>query len=131
MTREFNINYRACIGSFIDLLSTRVDLSFEVHKLGKFSSNHGRLNFEGLIHILKYTRDNKTLGLKYYAYMNDAPVTDLLRQSSIKTENHLMAFFILVGNIFQTLAEVQEHKFYFIKVGQLTMAHMLQDQFLN
>ena len=24
--------------------------------------------------------------------MNDAPVTDLLRQASIKTENHLMAF---------------------------------------
>ena len=24
--------------------------------------------------------------------MNDAPVTDLLRQSSIKTENHLVAF---------------------------------------
>ena len=25
--------------------------------------------------------------------MNDAPVTDLLRQASIKTENHLMAFY--------------------------------------
>ena len=36
--------------------------------------------------------DNKTLGLKYYADMNDAQVTDLLRQASIKTENHLMAF---------------------------------------
>ena len=32
------------------------------------------------------------MGLKYYADMNDAPVTDLLRQDSIKTENHLMAF---------------------------------------
>ena len=32
------------------------------------------------------------MGLKYYADINDAPVTDLLRQSSIKTENHLMAF---------------------------------------
>ena len=29
--------------------------------------------------------------LKYYADMNDAPVTDLLRQSTINTENHLMA----------------------------------------
>ena len=27
-----------------------------------------------------------------YADINDAPVTDLLRQASIKTENHLMAF---------------------------------------
>ena len=33
------------------------------------------------------------MGLKYYAGMNDAPVTDLLRQASIKTENHLMDFY--------------------------------------
>ena len=36
-TREFNIHYRACTGSLIYLLSTRVDLSFAVHKLEKFS----------------------------------------------------------------------------------------------
>ena len=35
---------------------------------------------------------NNTLGLKYYADMNDAPVSDLLRQAIIKTENHLMNF---------------------------------------
>ena len=40
-----------------------------------------------------YIRDNKTLGLKYYADMNDAPVTDLLRQANIKTKNQLMAFY--------------------------------------
>ena len=39
-----------------------------------------------------YIRENKTFGLKYYADLNDAPVTDLLRQSSIKTKNHLMDF---------------------------------------
>ena len=32
------------------------------------------------------------MGLKYYADLNDAPVTYLLRQSNIKTKNHLMAF---------------------------------------
>ena len=36
LTREYNIHYRACIGSLIYLLSTRVDLSFAVHKLAKF-----------------------------------------------------------------------------------------------
>ena len=35
-TREFNIRYRACIESLIHLLSTRVDLSFALHKLVKF-----------------------------------------------------------------------------------------------
>ena len=50
--------------------------------------------------------DNKTLGLKYYADMNDVPVTDVFRQASIKTENHLMDFSFLVRKIVQTLAEV-------------------------
>ena len=37
LTRELNIHYRACIGSLIYLLSTRVDLIFSVHKLSRFS----------------------------------------------------------------------------------------------
>ena len=64
LTREYNIHYRACIGSLIYLFSTRVVLSFEVHKLAKFSANSGKLHFEGLIHLLGYIRYNKTLGLK-------------------------------------------------------------------
>ena len=32
LTREFNIHYRACIGSLMYLFSTRVDLSFSIHK---------------------------------------------------------------------------------------------------
>ena len=70
-----------------------MDLSFSVCKLAKFSANPGKVHFEGLIRLLRYIRDNKTLGLKYYADINDAPVTDLLRQASIKTKNELMAFF--------------------------------------
>ena len=89
LTREFNIHYRACIGSLIYLLYTRLDLSFALQKLAKFSENAGKVHFEGLIHLLRYIRDNKTLGLKYYADLNDASVTDLLRQANIKTKNHL------------------------------------------
>ena len=92
LTREYNILYRACIGSLIYLFSTKVDLSFSVHKLAKFSENPGKIHFEGLIHLLRYIRDNKTLGLKYYANLNDVPVPDLLRQANIKTKNHLMDF---------------------------------------
>ena len=87
LTREFNIHYRDCVGSLIYLLSPRVDLSFAVQKLAKFSSNPDKLHFEGLVHLLSYIRDNKNLGLKYYADMNDAPVSDLLIQASIKNEN--------------------------------------------
>ena len=42
-----------------------------------------------------------------------------------------MAFFILVGKIVQTMEEVQEHILFYIKVGQLPMAHMFQDQLPN
>ena len=56
-----------------------MDLSFAVHKLAKFSANPVKVHFEGLVHILKYIRDNNTFGLKYYADMNDAPVSDLWR----------------------------------------------------
>ena len=63
-----------------------------MHKIAKFSANPGEVKFEGLVHLLRYIRDNTTLGLKYYADLNDAPVTDLLRQANIKTKNHLMDF---------------------------------------
>ena len=63
-----------------------------MHKLEKFSSNPRKVHFEVFVHLLRYIRYNNTLGLKYYADMNDAPVSDLLRQASIKTENQLMDF---------------------------------------
>ena len=53
LTREFNIHYRACIVLLIYLLSTRVYLSFAVHKLAKVSSNPGKVHFEGLVHLLR------------------------------------------------------------------------------
>ena len=44
LTREFNIHYRSCIVSLIYLLSTRLYLSFAVHKLAKFLSNPGEVH---------------------------------------------------------------------------------------
>ena len=106
-------------------------MSFAVHKLAKFLANPGKVHFEGLIHLLGYIRENKTWGLKYYADLNDATVTDLLRQASIKTKNHLMDFSDSSWQYFQTLEELQEHVLFSIKVGYLTMAHMLQYQLHN
>ena len=39
LTKIYNIHYRACIGSLIYLFSTKVALSFAVHKLETFSAN--------------------------------------------------------------------------------------------
>ena len=68
-------------------------LRFAVHKLAKFQKTLVNYTFEVLVHLLRYIRDNKTLVLKYFADMIDAPVLDLLRQASIKTENRLMDFY--------------------------------------
>ena len=92
LTREFNIQYRAHIGSLIYILSKRVKLGFAVQKLAKYSANPGNVHFEELVHLLRYIRDSKTLVLKYYVDTNDEPVTDLLRQASIKTEKYLITF---------------------------------------
>ena len=73
------------MGLLIYLFSTRVDLCFSVHKLEKFSLGPGKVNFESLVHNLRYIRDNNNLGLKYYAKIEDSPLSDLLRQVSIKT----------------------------------------------
>ena len=63
-----------------------------MHKLAKFSSNPGKVHIEVLVHLLRYVSCNNTLGLNYYADMNDAPVSDLLRRASINTENQLIYF---------------------------------------
>ena len=68
-------------------------LSFAVHKLATFSANPGKVHSEVLVHFFRYISYNKTLGLKYYADLNDAPVTDILRQANINTKNHLMDFY--------------------------------------
>ena len=36
--------------------------------------------------------ENKNLRLKYYVNINDAPISYLLIQAGIKTDNHLMEF---------------------------------------
>ena len=63
---------------------------FSVNKLKRVSSDTGRLHFKVLVHLLRYIRYNKNLGLIYYANIEDAPLSYPLRQAVIKTENQLM-----------------------------------------
>ena len=69
-----------------------MSFSFVVDKLANFSSNPGKVQFEVLVHLLRLIGYKKTLILNYYADINDVPVSDLLRQAIIKTDNHLMDF---------------------------------------
>ena len=74
------------------MLYKRVDLSFAVHKLEIFSSNPSKVNFEGLVNLLRYIRGNKTLGLKYFDEIKYAPLSELLRQYRNINENKFMVF---------------------------------------
>ena len=69
-----------------------MDLCFEVHKLANFSPNPVKVNFEGFVQLLRYIKDIMNVGLRYYAKIRDAPLSDILRQARIKTENQLMVF---------------------------------------
>ena len=76
------------MGSLNYLLSTILYLCFAVHNLGFFSSNTGRVHFEGLVNLLRYIRYNNNLELKYYSKIDDAPLPDLFRQASIKADDN-------------------------------------------
>ena len=67
-----------------------MDLCFSVNKLEKFSSNTGRLHFDGLVHLLRHIKDNKNLGCIHDSNIDNAPIYDLLRQSRINYDNQLM-----------------------------------------
>ena len=69
-----------------------MDFIFSVHKFAKFSSNPGKVHFEVLVHLLRYIRYNNSFGLKFYDDMKDAPLSYLLIQASINTENKFNSF---------------------------------------
>ena len=75
-----------------------MNLCFKVHNLEKFSSNLGKVHFEGLVHLLRYIRDSNNLGLGYNAKTEDVPRHDLMRQDSIYINNKLM---VLSDSIWQ------------------------------
>ena len=62
--------------------------------------------------------------------MKDAPVSEMLIQASINTDNQLMNLF---GSSYKDSLETGRSTgsyIIFIKVGQLSMAHMFQYKFL-
>ena len=70
-----------------------MDFYFILLKLAKFSSNTGKILFEGLIHLFIYIRNNTNLGLIYSDKIEDKPLSDLLKQSIIITDNQLMVLY--------------------------------------
>ena len=61
----------------------------------------------------------------------DAPLSDLLKQHIIKTENQLMDFSDSIPQYFPDTGRITEIYMIFYQGGKFTMAHMFQDQLLN
>ena len=83
LSEEYRIDYPSAIGSLIYLLNTRPDLTFAVTKLAKYMKLSGRNHFMGVIHKLKYVRDNNSLGLKYFHLWNDSPIYKVLKNNDL------------------------------------------------
>jgi hypothetical protein len=85
----YNIDFASCIGSLIYLGMTRTDITYAVNKLAKYTRKPGQKQFEALLHLLRYLRDNNNLGLRYYSSVQDAPITQMLIGQNIN-DNHLL-----------------------------------------
>ena len=117
--RYCNIHYIACVGSLVYLLSKRVDLWFSVHKLEKFLSNPGKVHFECLVKLLRYIGENNNLGLIYYDKIEYAPLSGLLRQDTINTENQLMGLSDSIWQDFPDTVRSTGAYIFFNKVGPI------------
>ena len=100
-------------------------------KYVKVSSNPGKVRFGGFVNFLIHIKDSKRLGLKIYSNIEDAPLSDILRQASIKNENQLMVLSDLSRQDFLDTRRSTRAYIVFFKVDQLSIAHMFQVQLLN
>ena len=64
--------------------------------MAKFSSNTGKVKFEDFLYLLRYIRNRKNLGLKYYANIEYETIYYVLRKITIKTEKKLMVFSVSI-----------------------------------
>ncbi len=67
---------------------TRMDIVYAVNKLAKYTQKTGKAHFGVFIHLLRYLRDNKFHGLRYYSNIKEAPLTRMLRDQNI-SQRHL------------------------------------------
>ena len=71
------------------------------------------------------------MGLKYYDSIKDSPLSDLLRKDILNTENTLVAFSDSSGKDCPDTARSTGAYILYIKMGQLKMVNMLQDELLK
>ena len=66
-------------------LNTRCDILWTVNKLAKSSTCPGVKDFEALMHLFGYLRRYTDYAIKYYAYLNESPVYEILKINKIES----------------------------------------------
>jgi len=89
---EYVIDFASCVGALLYLPYTRLDITYAVVKLGKFTRCPGVNHMEEILHLLQYLRDNMYLGLRFFSDINMSPVTRFLSSNRISLDNPLITF---------------------------------------
>jgi hypothetical protein len=66
--------YRELVGSLMYLMvCTRPDIAFAVCQLSRYGSNHGEGHWKALLHVIRYVKGTKALGITYRGGMDLYP----------------------------------------------------------
>ena len=66
--------YRELVGSLMYLMvCTRPDIAYAVSQLSRYCSNHGEAHWKALLHVIRYVKGTKGLGISYKSGMNIYP----------------------------------------------------------
>jgi len=75
---KYGIDLTSCVGALLYLSYTRLDITYAVMKLAKFTRFPGVNHMEALLHLLQYLKCNVYLGLRFYSGISMSPITRLL-----------------------------------------------------
>jgi hypothetical protein len=92
LQEEYGIDFASCVEALLYLSYTRQGITYAVVKFAKYTKRPGVVHMEALLHLLRYLRDNKYLGLKIYSDITISPITKFLSSNGIFLDNPLCTF---------------------------------------
>ena len=84
-----NVNHRPVIGVLLYIsCCTRLDISFAVNKLARFSNNPGVIiHFRYFLHLIGYIKNTPSKGLKFYSVYEYSQIYLLLKEHNITSDD--------------------------------------------
>ena len=92
--------YRELVGSWMYLMvCTRPDIAFAISQLSRYNSNHGSEHWNALMHVVRYIKGTKGLGITYKGGLLLYPsmFSDASFASDVDTKKSVSAFVSYVG----------------------------------